>query len=268
MRIPAEPWVREHVHRAADPVTPKHAATIAVVRDGHDGLEVFLMRRTTSMAFAAGMYVFPGGGVHDEDRRQVSWIGPDASAFAERFHIEAELAHALVVAAVRETFEETGVLLAGNSEGDIVSDASVFHDARLALERHELTFAEFLQSEQLSLRADLLGAWSHWITPAYEPRRYDTKFFVAALPDGQRIDTVSSEADDSAWLPIAHVLNSVDLGEVAMMPPTVHTCRQLSQLRAHELLDAASRRRIQTIEPVLIEEAGELFIDTGDTDFS
>lgn len=268
MLIPVEPGVRDRVQQAENPVTPKDAATIAVVRDGEAGLEVFLMRRQTSMAFAAGMYVFPGGGVHEPDAQDIRWVGPDASHFASRFATTPQLAHALVVAAVRETFEETGVLLAGPDEYEVVHDVSIYHEARRALEQHELTFAEFLSDAGLALRADLLGAWSHWITPTYEPRRYDTKFFVAALPAGQRIDQVSGEAAHALWAPISEVLAQVEQGEVAMMPPTVHTCRQLLSENATTVLHTAGQRTIHTIEPYLVEVDGELFIETGADDFS
>lgn len=268
MLIPVEPWVRDRAHHAENPVTPKDAATIAVVRDGEQGLEVFLMRRQASMAFAAGMYVFPGGGVHEPDSQAIAWVGPDASQFANRFNTSPELAHSLVVAAVRETFEETGVLLAGPNEFEVVRDVSQYHDVRLALERHETTFTEFVSDAGLMLRADLLGAWSHWITPTYEPRRYDTKFFVAALPEGQQIDAVSGEAEHSLWVPISEVLQQVERGEVAMMPPTSHTCRQLQRETSATVLQTAQARMIQTIEPVLVEVNGELFIETGVDDFS
>ena len=263
MLVPIPAWMRERVRETHEPAPTKDAATIAVVRDGADGLEVFLMRRQATMAFAAGMYVFPGGGVFDEDEMQIPWIGPDASAFAARFNTSAELAHALVVAAVRETFEETGVLLAGPDEDSVVADVSVFHDARLAIERHELSFAEFLHQHRLHLRADLLGPWSHWITPAFEPRRFDTRFFVSALPHGQRIDRVSDEADESMWLPISEVLASVQQGTVAMMPPTSITCTELLPETSSTVLTTAQRRIIQPIEPRVVEVDGELWFETG-----
>lgn len=262
MRIPLSEAMRERVLRTEIPAVPKHAATIAVVRDGEAGIEAFLMRRQASMAFAAGMYVFPGGGVHEEDAVPLPWAGPEAGHFAERFGCSPELAHSLVVAAARETFEETGVLLAGPDASSVVADVTEFHDARAALENHEFSFAQFLTQHNLVLRADLLGAWAHWITPKIEPRRYDTKFFVATLPEGQRIDSVSSEADHSMWAPISEVLASVTRGDAAMMPPTVVTCRELSIESSQSVLAAAARRQIVTIEPQLVEIDGDFWLET------
>jgi len=227
----------------------KDAATIAVVRDGDDGLEAFLMRRTSSMAFAAGMYVFPGGGVQADDDEDLAWVGPSPEQWGERFGCEPALARRLVVAAVRETFEETGVLLAGPDEHSVVDDTTGLDAARDDLEAKRYSFAAFLREQGLVLRADLLGAWAHWITPAFEPRRYDTRFFVAALPKGQRIDSVSLEADHSLWAPLSAVLARVDAGDAAMLPPTAVTCRELAPLAADGVLAAAAERQISPIEP-------------------
>ncbi len=263
MLIPAPAAMRDKLHAANDPAPAKDAATIAVVRAGRRGLEVFLMRRQASMAFAAGMYVFPGGGVHEADAEPLPWFGPDAAYFAARFGCSLEAARALVVAAARETFEETGVLIAGSDEHSVVSDVTPYHDARLALERHELSFGEFLRANGLALRADLLGAWAHWITPGFEPRRFDTRFFVAKLPAGQRIDTVSDEADASEWVPLDEVLARVERGVAAMMPPTRVTCSELARESAETVLQAAAARRIEAIEPRLVEIDGKLWLDTG-----
>src|SRR3954452_14793348 len=150
------------------------------------------------MAFAPGMYVFPGGGVDLADSdADISWVGPPPSEWAARFGCSEDLARGLVCAAVRETFEESGVLLAGPDEHSIVSDTSAasFQQARLALEAHELTLGAYLADAGLVLRTDLLGAWAHWITPTFEPRRYDTRFFVAVLPEGQAVGELAREAD-------------------------------------------------------------------------
>lgn len=263
MLIPVPEEWRNRLHTGAKPVQARDSATIAVLRDGDAGLEAFLMRRQTSMAFAPGMYVFPGGSVDNADAAPLPWIGPDAAYFASRFNCTVETAHTLVVAAARETFEETGVLLAGSSADSVVSDARIYHDARAALENHELSFAEFLTEHQLSLRADLLGAWAHWITPVFEPRRFDTRFFVALLPEGQRIDSVSGEADSSAWVPLSDVLELVKRGEAAMMPPTEVTCGELAAVSLATVMRASSSRQISAIEPKLVDIQGKLWLDTG-----
>lgn len=241
--------------------TPKDAATIAVVRDGDRGLEAFLMRRHSAMAFAAGMYVFPGGGVQDDDGAPIGWVGPEPAIWAERFSCDVDRARRLVVAAVRETFEETGVLLAGPDADSVVGDTTDLASAREDLEAKRLSFADFLATHGLVLRADLLGAWSHWITPALEPRRYDTRFFVAALPHGQRIGTVSTEADKSLWAPLADVLARVDAGNAAMMAPTVATCRELAPLSATEVLVSAADRTISAVEPRIVRQDGAWWLE-------
>jgi 8-oxo-dGTP pyrophosphatase MutT (NUDIX family) len=266
VRIPMPERLREAaVNPPEPPVQPRDAATIIVVRDGAEGIEAYLMRRQSSMAFAAGMYVFPGGGLAASDvEREVPWAGPDAEEWGRRFRCAPELARGLVVAAVRETFEETGILLAGPDADTIVSDTSGadMQAARLALDAGEMAFADFLTDHGLVLRADLLGAWAHWITPAFEPRRYDTRFFVAALPAGQRVGTMSREADRADWAPLSRVLAAVDAGEAAMMPPTIAACREVSAHSPATVVEAAAERTFPTILPQLVVVDGELFLET------
>lgn len=264
MLIPLPEFLRDRAHHDLEPVPTKDAATIVVVRDGESDLECFLMRRQSTMAFAPGMYVFPGGGVQDDDGDDVPRVGPEWPEFAERLLCPPELAGALVVAAVRETFEETGVLLAGPDGDTVVADTSEYHDAREALENREYSFASFLKANDLVLRADLIGVWSHWITPAFEPRRYDTRFFVAALPEGQRIDTVGREADRSLWAPLSEVIAKADSGDFTLLPPTIATCRELVGESARTVLDTASRRTIEPIEPKLVHADGRWWLDIRD----
>ncbi|AWB93984.1 NUDIX hydrolase [Aeromicrobium chenweiae] len=258
--------LREHAANPPEvPPVPRDAATIVVVRDGEQGIEAYLMRRQTSMAFAAGMYVFPGGGLAASDvELETPWVGPDAAEWGRRFHCDPDLARGLVVAAVRETFEETGILLAGPDASTVVADTSgaAMQAARESLEAGELAFADLLVREGLVLRADLLGAWAHWITPAFEPRRYDTRFFVAALPEGQQVGTMSREADRADWAPLSEVLRTVEAGEAAMMPPTVTACQEISKLTAGTVVAAAAERTIHTVLPELVLVDGEPYLET------
>ena len=159
-----------------------------LIRDTPDGIKVFLMRRHRKMDFVGGVMVFPGGGVDDRDRNaDIAWHGPDKNWWGERLGTDADLAEALVCAAARETFEECGVLFAGAADDPdlLVDDASSYRDYRAALVSKELSFGEFLRGEKLMLRADLLRPWANWVTPKEErTRRYDTYFFVGALPGG------------------------------------------------------------------------------------
>lgn len=263
MLVPVPALLADHL-TGFDPAAAaptKDAATIAVVRDGAHGLEAFLMRRHSGMAFAPGMYVFPGGGVQADDGDAIEWVGPPASDWAERFGCDEATAGRLVVAAVRETFEETGVLLAGPDADSVLADTTDLDGARAALEAKELSFAAFLAAEKLVLRTDLLGAWAHWITPAFEPRRYDTRFFVAVLPAGQRVANVSTEADRSLWAPLSAVLARVDAGEAAMLPPTSVTCRELAPLDVAGVLAAAAQRKIVPIEPRPVQRDGRWWLE-------
>ncbi|MBL1079211.1 NUDIX domain-containing protein [Nocardia sp. 2] len=222
----------------------KDASTVVLVRDGANGPEVFLQRRVNGMAFAAGMTVFPGGGVDLSDASaELEWAGPEPAWWAERFATDAPRAQALVCAAVRETFEECGVLLAGPTAASVVSDTSVYAEARGQLERRELSFAQFLTREKLVLRADLLRPWDHWITPVVEPRRYDTRFFVAVLPSGQLADGATSEAEVVTWCTPAQALARWRDGLDVLLPPT------WTQLDA--LADFASTAEILAAERVI-----------------
>ncbi|WP_041986610.1 NUDIX hydrolase [Streptomyces sp. AcH 505] len=234
------------------PVTPRRAATVMLVRDdpgaeGTGGLAVHMLRRQASMAFAAGAYVYPGGGVDPRDApgpddRPVGWAGPGRDVWARRLGVDAASAQAVVCAAVRETYEEAGVLLAGESPTTVVTDTTGddWEADRAALVERKLSFAEFLHRRKLVLRSDLLGAWARWITPEFEPRRYDTWFFVATLPAGQRTRNASTEADRTVWIAPADALDAYEKGELLMMPPTVSTLRQLGRsATAAEALAAA-----------------------------
>ena len=156
------------------------------------------------MDFAGGMCVYPGGGVDPRDfDRDVAWAGPPPAEWAQRLGCDEETARALVCAAVRETFEESGVLLAGTSPDDVVADTTGedWEADRVALESRELAMTDFLTRRGLVLRTDLLGVWGAWLTPVFEPKRYRTWFFVALLPEGQRTRDVSTESSEVTWLP-------------------------------------------------------------------
>jgi 8-oxo-dGTP pyrophosphatase MutT (NUDIX family) len=212
---------------------PRQAATVLLLRDGTAGLEVYLLRRTRGMPFAGGMTAYPGGGVDPRDGdTDLTWAGPSPADWATAFGCDERIARELVCAAVRETFEEAGVLLAGpvaDGEAGIVPDVSGedWEEQRQALLRRELSLAELLAARGLALRSDLLRPFAHWITPPVEPRRYDTKFFAAALPAGQEARDVSTEADEASWLRPETALAQMRAGTRPMMPPTIHTLSQV-----------------------------------------
>lgn len=238
---------------------PRRAATVMLLRDDTTGAggapAVHMLRRRTSMAFAGGAYAYPGGGVDPrDDDRLVRWAGPTLETWSHRLGVGTPAeAQAIVCAAVRETYEEAGVLLAGPTPETVVTDTTGedWEADRAALVARELSFAEFLERRGLVLRSDLLGAWARWITPEFEPRRYDTWFFVAALPAGQRTRNASTEADRTVWITPGDAADGYDRGELLMMPPTVATLRTLRPYAtAGQALEAASD---QDLTPVLAQ---------------
>src|SRR5215467_5684243 len=215
IRLPS--WMAQRARDVLEgrkpPVEPRDAATVMLLRPlpggaGPDamglpevvglpdaaGLQVYMLRRQSSMAFAPGAFVFPGGSVDARDAEiEAGWAGPDAREWGEMIDAPPDLARALVCAAVRETFEECGVLLAGPTADTVVAGTrgEDWEADRAALLARSVSLAGLLRRRGLVLRSDLLRPWSRWVTPVTEERRYDTRFFAAALPAGQRARDVS-----------------------------------------------------------------------------
>jgi 8-oxo-dGTP pyrophosphatase MutT (NUDIX family) len=222
---------REIIAGNQQAATPRDAATVMLLRESAGRLEVYMLRRKPSMAFAPGAMVFPGGSVDPRDAdERVAWAGPDASEWGQIFDAPPDLARALVCAAVRETFEESGILLAGESADSVVADTTSeeWENDRRALLDRSLSLAELLGRRGLVLRADLLRPWSRWITPVIEPRRFDARFFAAALPAGQRTRDVGGEASAVAWIAPADALAAGRRKELALWPPTMVTLTELA----------------------------------------
>lgn len=264
MRIPVPPSLlpQEVVDKAMEyadgrrtPAEPRDAATVILLQPGVNGPEVYLLSRHRTMSFAAGMCVFPGGGVDPRDSdHTVGWAGPSPEDWADRLGCTAVEARALVCAAVRETFEECGVLLAGPSADSVVADVSGddWEADRHALESRSLSLTELLERRGLVLRTDLLGAWAAWTTPVMEPKRFRTWFFVAELPQGQLTRDVSTESTSVMWVPAAEVLDRVEAGEMKMMPPTYLNCLEIAQHDVpRTVMEAAVGRRIEMFTPTV-----------------
>jgi 8-oxo-dGTP pyrophosphatase MutT (NUDIX family) len=206
-----------------------------------------------------------GAGVPQDTAGAAScWAGPRPQWWARRFGCDVSLAGALVCAAVRETFEESGVLLAGPDGTRVVEDASRYAGERAALEdtvARELSLAGFLAGSGLVLRADLLRPWANWVTPVGERRRYDTRFMLAELPAGQHADGRTSEAVEAAWCRPADVLADRSAGRRWLMPPTWYTLAELAELGSvGEALAASDGREIEKITPLLVRTGGELHL--------
>ena len=198
----------------------KPAATVMLLRHEGGALEVFMLRRTNAAAFAGGMYVFPGGRVDDADG-----VGDEA----------------YVVAAIRECFEECGVLLAADEHGGTVVDGHPVLDHRHDVHDGSVDMRARAAEHGLRLATDRLVWVSHWITPKGETaRRFDTRFFVAACPPGQRSHHDDSETVASMWVRPADALTAFERGELQLMPPTVANLEFLGRHRTvDDAIDAA-----------------------------
>jgi 8-oxo-dGTP pyrophosphatase MutT (NUDIX family) len=243
-------------------VAPDAMAPSAIGRD----IQVLMLRRPAAMKFAPGAYVFPGGSVDPADYgAELGWQGPSPAEFGARLGASAEVARALVCAAVRETFEESGVLLAGEPGGALAVPSGPGWEAdRMAMIAGTLTLAGLLARRGLVLRADLLVPWSRWITPEAEPRRFDARFFAAALPDGQEAVGHEAEADHVAWLRPADAIGAARAGEISLLPPTATTLGEFASAVAAGAGLAGilgTRRVIEPVQPRLVLADGTAWLD-------
>lgn len=201
----------------SDDVPIRPAATVMLVRDTEPGraggsttgIEVFMLRRTTSAAFAGGMYVFPGGKVDAAD-------GEGEAGFR--------------VAAIREAFEEAGVLLARHADGSAVAADHAAFDLRLQVHSGSLAFADLCAEHGLIPDVEGLQWVAHWLTPRGEAtRRFDTRFYLAAAPVDHLLSHDDHETVDSLWTSPADALERAERGELMMMPPTLANLRFLAE---------------------------------------
>ncbi|MCW0215071.1 MAG: NUDIX hydrolase [Pseudonocardia sp.] len=261
----------------APPVVPRPAATVLLLRDnpnppaGRSPLQVFLQRRVPQMAFAPGMTVFPGGSVDPSDTPDADgWAGPSPEAWAEAIGIPVDIAGGTVSAAVRETFEECGVLLAGPKGEAPLAPAPQATQWREDLATHRRPLADVLSEAGYVLRSDLLRVWSRWITPPGPSRRYDTVFFVTVVPEGQEADALTTEAVEAGWWYPAEAFERRDAGEIELMVPTARTLEDISAFeRAADVIAAAGQRVITAIRPEIKNRDGQpvIAID-GQPDFT
>lgn len=233
---------------------PRDAATVVLVRPGEDGIEVLLLCRARAMDFAPGAHVFPGGSVDPLDTNpDIGWAGPSPQELSPVLGVQPERCLALMCAAVRETFEEAGVLLGAGQPAE---------QDRRELLAGSASLAEVLSRRELVLHADFLTPWARWITPEAADRRFDTWFFVAAMPAGQVADAgigAAAEADSAAWLAPGAALAAARGGEITLLPPTAVT---LAELAAHSSVGEilAQRRMITTRMPSVVVEDGRAWL--------
>lgn len=261
----------------------RHAATVILLRESAAGAEVLVTQRHENLAFMGGMWVFPGGVLSPADMTAdaLALIPPLARERCARFTslqgsaLTPEECMGLAVAAYRETFEETGVLLATTADGMHCGDDlwNRLQSQRRAVAATPALFIELLRTEQLHLDIERLVYWAHWITPSNAPRRFDTRFFLAAAPASQTacIDTI--EAVDHAWLTPRAILEAAERGSMPVSQPTMYNLMELdASLRAHSslaaMLEAERTRPIAPILPKVRRDDGLLIVLPWDAEYA
>jgi 8-oxo-dGTP pyrophosphatase MutT (NUDIX family) len=243
----------------------RDAATVMLVRDAADGVEVFMLRRNLNSDFVGGAYVFPGGAVDDHDRHEdldrVCRGRTDAEASRQLDIGRGGLAY--WVAAIRESFEEAGVLLAYDEAGDVIrldepGTKERFVEHRRAVDTGQRRLVDVCEEEDLQLAVDHMYYFSHWITPEGAPRRYDTRFFVARAPEAQEPLHDDREVIANVWIRPSVALDRHRAGEFDLIFPTVRSLQTLERFAtADDVLAAAEViESVPTILPRLVEDSG------------
>ena len=261
---------------SAREVVMRDAATVLILRDGLDGLEVFMLKRNLNSDFVGGAYVFPGGAVDPADRHldlePVCEGRTDADA-SRRLGIDGG-GLAFWVAAIRESFEEAGVLLAYDLDGYVDLDADVtaahWNHHRQQVDTGQLTMVDLCRLEGLRLACDEMHYFSHWITPEGAPRRYDTRFFLAAAPPNQTPLHDDHEVIANEWVRPLDAIARCEAGQMTMMPPTIASLRTISRFStAAEALDAAREiTQVPAVLPRVVSvDGGVRIVLPGDPDY-
>ena len=213
------------------PVVPVRASTLILVRGGGEKFQVYLLKRSSQSGFMPGNYVFPGGIVDPEDRNADLWSGYvdlDRDQVIKRFGGGLNNADVVShgIAAIRETFEEAGVLLA-RQNGGTGRDLDNLRDQRLGGSLRKTWLRELVASGEWTLRFSELAPWSHWITPKARSKRYDTRFFMACMPEGQECRPDNRETTHGIWISPETALRGNLKGEMPLSPPALTTLHEL-----------------------------------------
>jgi len=251
-----------------DPQRPRPASIVMLVRDGDEGVELFLLKHVAMMDQAPATVLLPGGGVDGRDGDDaLPWAGPDPLEWGIRLGTDRSGARVLVVGAVREVFEECGVLLASAEEDGPLFDVDdeEWRAAREGLVSRELCLGTLLIQHWLVLRSDLLRAHAHWVTPEYEPKRYDTRVFVARMPESQTAVVRTRDPHGAGWFTPASILAAHEADEV-VLTPTAQICIEDAARFASvdEFFDYTPVIRV--IEPVLVATGDGSVVLRVDTD--
>jgi 8-oxo-dGTP pyrophosphatase MutT (NUDIX family) len=252
----------ESLERISEPpVAPRPAATIVLMRDVEPGIEILLLKRSRSAGFVPGAYVFPGGRVDASDATEdtlsrMDGLTPEAAAERLELPNADPPAIAYYLAALREAFEETGILIGSGPDGEpprtAAADPTV--DAvRDDLMEDRVTFAEVLDRLRCRIDGTSVEYLAHWVTPLPEPRRFDTRFFAARVPAGSEPIVDPREMTDALWIAPADALERSDNGELPMIFPTIKTLEHLSDYATpEEAITALAALSVRTIMPTLI----------------
>ena len=244
------------------PTEPRPSASVILVRDGPEGLETFMVRRHAQSPAFPSAYVFPGGTIRDDDRELDSFLG-GADGLAHRLSarsdspVAGEVASALYVCAIRELFEEAGVLLVRDANGDLlgvdegdVTAQEQLESLRLALQARELSVGSVLRERGWTPALDLLVPFSHWITPRMIVARFDTRFFVAELPPRQSALHDTIETSEGVWLPPSRLLE----GDYHTVYATAqHLLRLAPFSSVGDLFAFAREKPIRMVSPEIVE---------------
>jgi 8-oxo-dGTP pyrophosphatase MutT (NUDIX family) len=242
------------------------AATVVLLRDAAAGPEVLLQRRAQGLGFMAGAHVFPGGRLDETDAAPELSARCDLSAreAARRLDLEEQpqLALGLHVAALRELFEEAGVLLARRRSGEpIRAEAEPFPELRRAVHQRSLAFSQLLQREDLILETSRLAYLARWITPELESRRFDARFFLAAGSGPLTSTHDAAEAVESLWLRPEDAVEQGRSGLIVLPPPTAKTLELLRGLSSvPAALAWAEARRPVSVCPEALFDNGRIVI--------
>ncbi|HNV56978.1 MAG TPA: hypothetical protein PLZ82_09720 [Smithellaceae bacterium] len=252
-------------------VVPADAATVMLLRpcpgEGAEGIEVLLVLRNRKSSFVPGYYVYPGGVIDAEDygpgmERFVRGLDRHKAALLIGDMPQAEKALGVWVAAVRETFEEAGLLLARRQDGSPLvmatqEERNRFGRCRQSLVKKETTFSSILETEKLVLFSEDLCYFSHWITPEPLPRRYDVRFFMAALPVGQSVSHDGVELTSHVWIRPSEALEQYEAGKIGMVLPQIMTLGELSRFRTvEEALQCAKKKRVEATRTKMMYRDG------------
>lgn len=232
------------------------AATVVLTRSGAQGLEVYLLKRPAASGFMGGAWVFPGGKVDPADcALPAEALGEGHRTLCDRLGetpgrpLDADTRRGLLVAVCRELFEEAGILLARDVATQEIFSNDHPHFERVLARRAglcsgEISLGALLRESGLCLEVSGLGYWAHWITPSAERRRFDTRFFVVALPPGQTPERELNETADARWMSLGEALEAQRGGEIFLPPPTLRTLEDMQGRGSVAALMAFMRREV------------------------